>query len=131
MVEKKKIESLEDLQLAVDFVKRIQPKIIFLDGPLGAGKTEFVKRYLYPIPVTSPTFSKANVYDDKYWHFDLYNIKKENNKCPTNLLEELGLLYAFDNYTTFVEWAIYLPENIRNSYKHLEIIFDNKELIIK
>jgi tRNA threonylcarbamoyl adenosine modification protein YjeE len=123
--------SLDDLQKVVNFAKNLNNNILFLNGNLGAGKTEFVKKYLYPIPVASPTFSRVNVYKNKYWHFDLYNIPKENDLCPLNILEEIGLFYALDNYITFVEWAVYLPESIRNSYKHLEIIFDNREVIIK
>jgi len=61
--------------------------LIALDGPLGAGKTAFIRGLArglgYTGRVTSPTFSLVNEYladngEPTLFHFDLYRISRED-----------------------------------------------------
>lgn len=81
--------------------------VLWLDGPMGAGKTTFVRNFLWlsgldrRIPVVSPTYTLMNEYEiDVNWfaHVDLY--RAESNFS----LEELGVLDARDFKGIFVEW---------------------------
>ena len=88
------------------------PGVIALVGPMGAGKTHFVKGFAkglgYPGEVTSPTFSIVQEYHGGKWtmfHFDLYRMKQA---------EEL-LVLGWDDYleqdaVVLVEWADLFPE---------------------
>ena len=53
-------------------------KFIFLDGKVGSGKTTFIKEMALYLgiksEVTSPTFSFVNEYEDRLFHYDMYNI---------------------------------------------------------
>jgi tRNA threonylcarbamoyl adenosine modification protein YjeE len=84
--------------------------VLFLEGPMGAGKSSFVRAFLRfsgldpRIPVTSPTFTLMNEYhiDGKWYaHLDLYRAAHLN-------LEEWGLLDAKDYAGVFMEW----PERV-------------------
>src|SRR5947199_8524018 len=57
-------------------------EILLLSGPLGAGKTVFVKGLASPLEinpedVTSPSFTLVNPYDAPFrlYHFDLYGLE--------------------------------------------------------
>jgi tRNA threonylcarbamoyladenosine biosynthesis protein TsaE len=88
------------------------PGVIALLGPMGAGKTHFVKGFAkglgYAGEVTSPTFSIVQEYHGGKWpmfHFDLYRMKHA---------EELIALgwddYLEQNAVVLVEWADLFPE---------------------
>ena len=77
-----------------------------LTGPLGAGKTTFIKAVAQSLgvteEVTSPSFIRLNIYegDLTVYHLDLYRVKDQS--------EFLAL--GFDEYldtegVTLVEWA--------------------------
>ncbi|MBF0440961.1 MAG: tRNA (adenosine(37)-N6)-threonylcarbamoyltransferase complex ATPase subunit type 1 TsaE [Oligoflexales bacterium] len=81
--------------------------VMWLDGPMGAGKSTFVRHFLWNlgldpgIPVLSPTYSIMNEYEiDGKWfaHVDLYRSEKNFS------LAELGVLDAKDYTGVFVEW---------------------------
>ncbi len=68
---------------AETFAKKITSgAVIFLSGPLGAGKTSFVQGFLQAFGITenvhSPTYSLVETYtlsDITLHHFDLYRLK--------------------------------------------------------
>jgi len=101
-----------NLQEVLECIKRSGKNIIILSGTLGSGKTflvkEFVKSLGLDLDVTSPTFSIQNVYDEKVFHYDLYN-KGVNEFLALGMLEELEK----DGYH-FIEWGEELEDVLKN-----------------
>lgn len=83
-------------------------KVYTFSGPLGAGKTTLVKGLLkhfgIHIPVTSPTFSYFNVYENNkgelLYHFDLYRLSNLQEFLEAGFDEFLYI----DNSWAFIEW---------------------------
>jgi tRNA threonylcarbamoyladenosine biosynthesis protein TsaE len=87
-------------------------RIFLLYGPMGAGKTTFVKSLCEQLGVkdstSSPTFSIVNEYDSAsgpIYHFDFYRIKDEQEAFDFGYEE-----YFYSGAYCFVEW----PERISN-----------------
>ncbi|HKP02165.1 MAG TPA: tRNA (adenosine(37)-N6)-threonylcarbamoyltransferase complex ATPase subunit type 1 TsaE [Chthoniobacterales bacterium] len=88
--------------------------VVALVGPLGAGKTQFVKGLVAeigaPLPVTSPTFTLIHEYTGgrvPIYHFDFFRIDDRQSA------ERLGLdEYFFGDGISVVEWADKFPELI-------------------
>ena len=80
--------------------------VIALVGPLGSGKTTFVKAFVEARgigeDVTSPTFVRLNVYegDPTVYHLDLYRVESEEEAVKLALDEWLDT-----DGITLVEWA--------------------------
>jgi len=86
------------------------PSAIALDGPLGAGKTEFVKGLAAGLGCTdnpsSPTFAIAHEYGGgrmKLFHFDFYRMESEA-EILTSGVEE-----CFGEGIVVIEWAEKFP----------------------
>ncbi len=82
---------------------------ILLQGPVGAGKTDFARRLIQTRQsefgcveeIPSPTFTLVQTYpvgDVEIWHADLYRL------CDIDELYELGLESAFETAICLVEW---------------------------
>jgi tRNA threonylcarbamoyladenosine biosynthesis protein TsaE len=97
-------------------VKRLESSfrpgmVIFLHGPLGTGKTTFVRHVCDTLGVedlvTSPSFAIANLYhteDFPIAHLDLYRLNAASS------LEEIGALDFLDGrHLVFVEWPEHCP----------------------
>ena len=90
--------------------------IIFgLEGPLGAGKTEFTKGLARAMgiaqPVTSPTFNLVNTYDNLV-HIDAWRFESSSE------LESLDFAKTIsDKLVIAIEWADRVADGIR---RHLE-----------
>ena len=88
--------------------------VIALVGPLGAGKTHFVKGVAAEVgastPVTSPTFTLIHEYTGgrvPLYHFDFFRIEDRESA------ERLGLdEYFFGDGISVVEWADKFPDLI-------------------
>jgi len=84
-------------------------EILLLDGPLGAGKTVFVKGIADALgiereEVTSPSFTLVNPYDGRLrlYHLDLYRLDEGASAANAVDLEELLTdLYA----VIVIEWG--------------------------
>ena len=99
---------------ALELLKACAPRKVFaFDGPMGAGKTTFIKKLCEEMGtmdvVNSPTFAIVNVYDveqpyrGEVYHFDCYRL--------TELREALDLgaeEYLYSGNYCFIEW----PEKI-------------------
>ena len=79
--------------------------IVLLDGPLGAGKTTFVRGLLQALghegEVPSPSFAIVQPYEElalPVWHVDLYRISHPSE------MEELGLTDILATGVLLVEW---------------------------
>jgi len=88
--------------------------VVALVGPLGAGKTQFVKGLAAemgaPVSVTSPTFTLIHEYTGgriPIYHFDFFRLEDRQ------AAERLGLdEYFFGDGISIVEWADKFPELI-------------------
>ncbi len=83
--------------------------VLWLQGEMGAGKTTFVRHYLYSLglpahtPVVSPTYTIMNEYKIGalwYAHLDLYRADERFS------LDELGVRDVRTYHGTFVEWPL-------------------------
>lgn len=84
-------------------------EILLLDGPLGAGKTVFVKGLasalgIDPEAVTSPSFTLVNPYAARLtlFHIDLYRLDKGVAAAHAVDLEEL---LTDERAVVVIEWA--------------------------
>jgi tRNA threonylcarbamoyladenosine biosynthesis protein TsaE len=102
----------ETQRLAGEFARRVQPgDWVGLTGPLGAGKSVWVRGMARGLgitePVVSPSFTLVNVYRSRLCvcHVDLYRIRSADE------LMDFGL-DTLDDHDTIVavEWADRLPE---------------------
>jgi len=102
---------LENEQATVDFGAKLaefipQKGIIFLHGPLGAGKTTLVRGLLqasgHKGSTKSPTYTLVEPYqinDKKFYHFDLYRLSDAEE------LEYMGFRdYLDENSLCLIEW---------------------------
>ena len=115
------LKSLSDLNVVADKFLRIMrgKKVFAFFGPMGVGKTTFIKALCNELGVveivTSPTFALVNEYQtgngEVIYHFDFYRINKIEE------VYDLGYEdYFYSGNYCFIEWpdkiAELLPENI-------------------
>ncbi len=99
------IKSIHEINDVVAKIKQKLPDggIVLLKGTLASGKTTLVKAFVEYIGIkeeaTSPTFSIMNVYDERIFHYDIYN-EGTSKFIQSGLLENLQT----KGYH-FVEWA--------------------------
>lgn len=76
------------------------PSILFLDGPVGAGKTTFAKIFIDSKDVQSPTYSIVNEYDH-ILHADLYRIEKREDLIHLEIP-----MYIEEKEYFLIEWGM-------------------------
>ena len=108
--------SLEDTKKIAYALAKTKPRVVLLEGDLGAGKTTFTGYFAEALGIaeriTSPTFSIVKQYAQpvSFVHMDLYRIEDEDE------LVQIG----FDEYLeadhVLIEWpevaAHLLPEDV-------------------
>ena len=82
------------------------PCLLFLDGPVGAGKTTFVRSFLEDKEVQSPTYSLVLEYDN-ILHADLYRLEKKEDLIHLELP-----MYIEDKDYFLVEWGTKYESNL-------------------
>lgn len=126
------INSFEDTEkMAEDIKAKIKiPQFIGLIGPMGVGKTYFVKALAKALSlknsnlVNSPSFALHQRYeglDFSLEHLDLYRLESEDE------LESIGFwdLFAEENVLILVEWADRLDRKfIPKKFNPLFLNFD-------
>ncbi len=119
------LDGLDGLdEFATEFARSLKPgDVIGLSGPLGAGKTTFVRSIVRRLhgedQTSSPTFTFWHRYAGAppIDHLDLYRVDD-----PAELTE-LGLEEAFDGTSiVFVEWWRNAPDLLPAD--HREIVFE-------
>lgn len=109
-----------------DLVKKLAPQlekyqILAFSGPLGAGKTTFIRELLKNYGVTdlivSPTFNYVNIYKNDqgktFYHFDLYRIKSLSEFQMAGFNEYLGA----ENSMAIIEWPEVIDELLKSGLK--------------
>ncbi len=98
-------------------------RIFLLYGPMGAGKTTFVKHLCTQLKVkdstSSPTFSIVNEYESPtgpIYHFDFYRIKDEQEAFDFGYEE-----YFYSGAYCFVEWPEKIPNLLPEEAKEIHI----------
>lgn len=120
------VSSLEAMrELAAEVAKRVRlGDVIAIEGPLGSGKTAFVRGLAAALvggdPATSPTFTFWHRYGGrgnvKIEHLDLYRIENDGD------LAELGLEEAFSpGAITVVEWPERAPSLVGTATWRIQI----------
>lgn len=115
-----KVYSLDDLRKPIEELLKKKPFLVFLEGPLGAGKTTFVneimkwleKENFSSLNVMSPTFSLINEYKGvtgTYSHIDLYRVSEKD----FDVEEVFEAIEASD--IAFIEWGSKIPQ-VRQAY---------------
>lgn len=113
----------ETRQLAIRIAEGMtQPGVIALDGPLGAGKTEFVKGLAAGLGCagepSSPTFAIAHEYPGgrlAFFHFDFYRLESPD-EVTTSGVEE-----CFGEGLVAIEWAHKFPWVLPSGALHVSI----------
>ncbi len=110
MREKEIVYSLDTIDLVVNYLRdQMKECAVFtFTGELGAGKTTLIKAFLRSCgiqqPVTSPTFTYVNIYENKegqtFYHFDLYRIKTVDDFISAGFNE---YLYQPQSWS-LIEW---------------------------
>ena len=98
-------------------------EVYTLVGDLGVGKTVFTQGLAKGLgieePISSPTFTIVQVYDDgrlPFYHFDVYRIGDIEE------MEEIGYDdYFFGNGVCMIEWAELIEELIPENSIHVTI----------
>ena len=116
----------ETISFGKDFVANLKPKsIVILKGPIGAGKTSFVKGLGQGLcikeSITSPTFALSHHYESgsrHLIHMDLYRI--ENSLSARELFIEEEEELEINNGLLIIEWPE-LIEPILEIYWKIEI----------
>lgn len=113
----------ELLRAARAFARTLRPgDVVAIEGPLGAGKTTFVRGLVLELQggghVTSPTFTFLHEYPGMptIRHLDLYRLEREEE------LAELGLEEAFTpEAIVAVEWPDRAPSLIPPQARRVRI----------
>lgn len=104
-----RIEGLQDIQRAArQFVEAMgERKVFAFYGPMGVGKTTFIKAVCEQLQVddaiTSPTFAIVNEYQTRQgmpvFHFDFYRIRKIEEVYDMGYED-----YLYSGALCFIEW---------------------------
>jgi tRNA threonylcarbamoyladenosine biosynthesis protein TsaE len=107
-------------------------KVFALYGPMGAGKTTFIKVLCRELGVTdivqSPSFAIVNEYlttaGDSIFHLDFYRIKRIDEVFDIGYED-----YIFSGSRCFIEWPELIEELLPPGVVHVKITGENSRVI--
>lgn len=109
--------------VAAAVINAMKHKIITLEGPMGAGKTTFIKALCKQLgikeTISSPTFSLINVYQEAHtrvYHFDCYRLNDTEEALDFGAEE-----YLNSTDYCFVEWPEIIESLLPRERHHLKI----------
>ena len=121
-----RIENLNEIRkTARSFLDSFRGKKIFaFYGPLGSGKTTFIKALCEELKVednvSSPSFSIINEYKSKgngvIYHFDFYRIEKQEEVYDLGYEE-----YFYAGKICFIEWPDIIVDILPDETVHVRI----------
>ena len=113
----------ETQHYAAELAKSLKPgRVLALHGPLGAGKTCFVKGLAQGLgiskAVTSPTFTLVNEYrgEQRMAHIDLYRLYSSDEVLASGLED-----YYEPDGLTVIEWAERAKELLPSDTLHVTL----------
>ena len=112
--------------LGASLATQFRRGLVFLRGPLGAGKTTLVRGWLralgYIGPVKSPTFTLVEPYEIEsvqILHFDLFRIANPSE------IEYIGMLEHLEtSQLQFVEWPERGGSHLPDPDLHVQLEYD-------
>ncbi len=115
----------ETKRLGMLLAEELQPgDVILLEGPLGAGKSEFARGVAKGLgvaeTVTSPSFTILNVYESgrlPLYHFDWYRLESAEELFELGMDEYLG-----GAGVALVEWPGQCPEALPERFLMIELL---------
>lgn len=114
----------ETLALGEKMGRKAMPGQVYtLIGDLGVGKTIFTKGFAVGLdieePVSSPTFTIVQVYEDgrmPFFHFDVYRI------ADVDEMDEIGYEdYIYGEGVSLIEWANLIEDILPDEYTEILI----------
>ena len=131
-----RIKDEEELKQAAEYIiQQYSSDYIFIfKGPMGAGKTTFIKQICKALGVvsetSSPTFSLINEYEtssgEVVYHFDFYRLESEEEAYDYGYEE-----YFYSGNKCFIEWPEKIPGLIPDKFITIEIEVDGNERVIR
>lgn len=117
-------------------IKESQAVVIGLTGPLGAGKTEFIRGFLRAAgvtdPVTSPTYTIETLYQlpdsqfERAYHIDAYRLDGKQDLLDIEFADRLR-----DNESVvIIEWAKRVQEVLPEDTIWVAITLENDQRVI-
>ena len=120
----------ETRKLGERLAEELRPgDVILLEGPLGAGKSEFARGVARGLgvteTVTSPSFTILNVYTSgriPLYHFDWYRLESSEELYEMGMDEYLG-----GEGAAAVEWPERCPEALPADFLMIEILPEGRK----
>lgn len=123
------MSSLEDLPAAASVLleEATDEPVILFEGPMGAGKTTFIKEFCRQLGVqenvSSPTFALVNEYEGEggklIYHFDFYRINDEREALDIGAPE-----YLESGELCLIEWPSMIPNLLPERYLLVQLQVD-------
>ena len=120
----------ETKEVARNIASKItEPKVIVLNGELGAGKTKFTEGFLSYFglenEISSPTFTIVNEYKNEkisIYHFDVYRLSDIDE------FYAIGGEEYFSKGICIIEWGEIIKDSLPKHYIKVDIQKDEEDL---